>query len=112
MSHRSSLSPQQRRHRPGPSSIRSSRWFGALAAIGACAGMLSACGSSHPARAKSPKTVEYLFSIPTAAGSLIGADDQHLTLRLIGTRDYLTRFTDRPLRAGFVVANVDFARRF
>jgi hypothetical protein len=92
--------------------ISPSRWVGTLAAIGLCAGMLSACGSSHSARSKSPQTVEYLFSIPTTAGSLVGPDDQHLTLRLIGTRDYLTRFTDRPLRGGFVVANADFARRF
>jgi hypothetical protein len=35
-----------------------------------------------------------------------------LTLRLTGTRDYMTRFTDRPLRDAYVVANVDFVRRF
>lgn len=57
-------------------------------------------------------TPSYLFSIPTASGSLIGRNDRHLTLRLIGTRRYLTRFTDRPLRQATVVANVDFARRF
>lgn len=39
-------------------------------------------------------------------------NDHHLTLRLTDTRDYLTQFTDRPLRQAFVVANVDFARRF
>jgi hypothetical protein len=44
--------------------------------------------------------------------SLTGHNDQHLTLRLTDTRDYLTRFTDRPLRQAFVVANVDFAKRF
>ena len=54
----------------------------------------------------------YLFSIPTAAGSLTGRSDAHLTLRMSGARDYLTRFTDRPLRQAFVVANVNFAKRF
>src|SRR4051812_16248374 len=54
----------------------------------------------------------YLFSIPTSSGSLLGPNDQHLTLTLKGTRDYLTQFTDRPLRDAYVAANVDFERRF
>jgi hypothetical protein len=36
----------------------------------------------------------------------------HLVLRLTGARKYLTRFTDRPLREAFVVANTEFASRF
>lgn len=59
-----------------------------------------------------PTPPSYLFSIPSATGSLTGPGDKHLTLRLTGARDYLTRFTDRPLRQAFVVADVDFARRF
>jgi hypothetical protein len=55
----------------------------------------------------------YLFSIPTSSGTLTEATGHHhLTLRLTGARDYLTRFTDRPLRQASVVANADFARRF
>lgn len=59
-----------------------------------------------------PSAVGYLFSIPTAAGSLRGPNDQHLTLSLIGTRDYLTRFTDRPLREAYVLADGTFVKRF
>jgi hypothetical protein len=54
----------------------------------------------------------YLWSIPSASGSLTGPDDKHLVLRLVGLRDYLTRFTDRPVRQAYVVANADFVRRF
>ena len=70
--------------------------------------------TGSPATGSSTPTTKpgYLFSIPAAAGTLTGPDDRHLTLRLTGTRDYLTRFTDRPIREAFVVANVDFARRF
>lgn len=71
-------------------------------------GCCSALAATTP-RAPAPS---YLFSIPTASGSLTGPNDQHLMLRLTGARDYLTQFADRPLRQAFVVANVDFARRF
>jgi hypothetical protein len=79
-----------------------------VVAIGVLFGSDSALAAPTP-RAVTPT---YLFSIPTASGSLTGRNDRHLTLRLTGTRNYLTRFTDRPLRQAFVVANVDFARRF
>jgi hypothetical protein len=69
-------------------------------------------GSAVAATTPQVPAPSYLFSIPTASGSLTGPNDRHLTLRLTGTRNYLTRFTDRPLRQAFVVANVDFARRF
>ena len=59
-----------------------------------------------------PAGRQYLFSISTSSGSLIGPSDKHLTLRLSGARNYLTRFADRPLGEAFVVANVDFAKRF
>jgi uncharacterized protein YjbI with pentapeptide repeats len=75
-------------------------------------GALMSCGSAIATTTPRALTPRYLFSIPTASGSLTGRRDQHLTLRLTDTRDYLTRFTDRPLRQANVVANVDFARRF
>lgn len=55
---------------------------------------------------------QYVFAIPTASGSLMGRGNEHLTLKLVGTRRYLTRFTERPLRRASVVANVVFARQF
>jgi hypothetical protein len=54
----------------------------------------------------------YLWSIPSASGSLTGSNDHHLVLRLVGLRNYLTRFTDRPARQAYVVADADFVRRF
>jgi uncharacterized protein YjbI with pentapeptide repeats len=60
-----------------------------------------------------PPAASYLFSIPTSSGSLTGSGGHHrLKLRLTGARDYLTQFTDRPLRQAFVVANTDFASQF
>ena len=73
---------------------------------------LIGCSSTLAATTGRPPAPSYLFSIPTSSGSLTGPNNQHLTLRLTGARDYLTRFTDRPLRQAFVVANVDFARRY
>ncbi|HEY6398115.1 MAG TPA: hypothetical protein VIX82_11735, partial [Solirubrobacteraceae bacterium] len=69
-------------------------------------------GQAVVATTRPTPSAEYLFSIPTASGALTGPGDKHLTLKLVGTRDYLTRFTDRPLRQAFVVSNVDFVRRF
>jgi hypothetical protein len=88
------------------------RWHGVTAVIAVCVGMLVAGGWAAAGASSPATTTQYLFSIPTASGSLTGPGDKHLTLRLSGTRNYLTRFTDRPLREAFVVANVDFARRF
>ena len=67
----------------------------ALSAATQRASNSTTCGRSRVRRARSP-----------------GPNDQHLTLRLVGVRDYLTRFTDRPVRKAYVVANVDFVRRF
>jgi hypothetical protein len=78
-----------------------------VALVGALLGHAPAIAATAPAPGPS-----YLFSIPTASGTLTGPTGRGLTLRLIGTRDYLTRFTERPLRDASVVANVDFARRF
>ena len=87
----------------------------AAAGIAVLALAVAALLAWRSADAVSPKgstAPRYLFSVPAAAGSLTGPDDGHLTLRLTGARDYLTRFTDRPFREAFVVADVDFARRF
>ena len=83
---------------------------GALMAV--AVGALLGCSPALAATTVRAPTPSYLFSIPTASGSLTGPNDQRLTLRLSGTRDYLTRFTDRPLRKASVVANADFVRRF
>ena len=77
----------------------------ALAALTAGASTLSAATSAR-------QGVNYMWAIPSASGWLTGPNDQHLSLRLVGVRDYLTRFTDRPVRKAYVVANVDFVRRF
>lgn len=77
----------------------------ALAALTTGASTLSAATSA-------PQDVNYMWAIPSASGSLTGPNDQHLALRLVGVRDYLTRFTDRPVRKAYVVANADFVRRF
>jgi hypothetical protein len=90
----------------------SQRWRRYALGILLCAGALWATGSALATKTTHATAPQFLFSIPTASGSLTGPGDKHLTLRLIGTRNYLTRFTDRPLREAFVVANVDFARRF
>ena len=55
---------------------------------------------------------KYLWSQASDSGSLIGPDDQNLTLTLDGADVYTTRFTDRPLRDAYVVNNVDFAKRW
>jgi hypothetical protein len=68
--------------------------------------------STLSAATTAPQQFNYLWSIPSASGSLTGPNNQHLVLRLVGVRDYLTRFTDRPVRQAFVVANADFVRRF
>jgi uncharacterized protein YjbI with pentapeptide repeats len=90
-------------------------WTAAVVSTGALLGCglatAAVAGASTSSRAPVSLPV-YLFSIPTASGSLTGRGDKHLTLRLVGTRDYLTRFTDRPLRQAFVVANVNFVKRF
>ena len=82
------------------------------------AALTTGCGGTHSGTTASSaatlarQQLNYLWAIPSAAGSLTGPDDQHLTLRLVGVRNYLTRFTDRPVRRAYVVANVDFVRRF
>jgi hypothetical protein len=91
----------------------------AVVAIAAPVVALAAgCGGTRPSTstlsAVTParQQLNYLWAIPSTSGSLTGPNDQHLTLRLVGVRNYLTRFTDRPVRQAYVVANVDFVRRF
>lgn len=85
----------------------------AIAAVGLTVGMLLVTPSTLSAATASPQQlVNYLWSIPSASGSLTGPNNQHLVLRLVGLRGYLTRFTDRPVRQAYVVANADFVRRF
>ncbi len=84
---------------------------GAIAAFGLTVGMFLVAFSTLSA-ATAPQQPNYMWSIPSASGSLTGPNDQHLVLRLVGVRDYLTRFTDRPIRKAYVVANADFVRRF
>lgn len=83
-----------------------------LAALTAGCGDTRTVTSKLPAATPARQQLDYLWAIPSASGSLTGRNDQHLTLRLIGVRNYLTRFTERPVRKAYVVANVDFARRF
>jgi hypothetical protein len=85
---------------------------GAIAAFGLTVGVLLIVSSTLPAATAPAQQINYLWSIPSASGSLTGPGDRHLTLRLVGVRDYLTRFTDRPVRRANVVANADFTRRF
>jgi hypothetical protein len=94
------------------------RWSGQMkslalvVAIAASLAALTAASSTLSAATRAPRRLNYLWAIPSASGSLTGLNDRHLTLRLIGVRNYLTRFTDRPFRKAYVVANVDFVRRF
>ena len=85
---------------------------GAIAAFGLAVGMVVVAFSTLSAAATPDQQLNYLWSIPSATGSLTGPDDQHLVLKLGGVRNYLTRFTDRPVRQAYVVANADFVRRF
>jgi hypothetical protein len=77
-----------------------------------CAAALIASSCGGDSADEGPPPASFLFSIPAASGSLRGPSDDALTLRLAGTRNYLTQFSDRPLREAFVIANVDFVRLF
>lgn len=86
----------------------------AAAALGVAVAVLISSGSAMTSTTyRPPSAASYLFSIPTSSGSLTAANGRrHLTLRLTGAREYLTRFTDRPLREAFVVANTEFVSRY
>ena len=83
-----------------------------MAALTAGCGGTRTVTSRLPAVTPARQQINYLWTIPSASGSLTGPNDQHLMLRLVGVRNYLARFTDRPVRRAYVVANADFARRF
>jgi hypothetical protein len=85
---------------------------GAIAAFGLTVGVLLVASPTLAAATVPRQQLNFLWSIPSASGSLTGPNDQHLVLRLVGVRDYMTRFTDRPVRGAYVVANADFVRRF
>lgn len=77
-----------------------------------CVAALAASGCGQSSADTKPPPASFLFSISAASGSLTGPGDDALTLRLAGARDYLTQFSDRPLREAFVVVNVDFVRLY
>ena len=48
--------------------------------------------------------VSFLYVEDAASGTLTGSDDQHLRLTLNNVRDYVTIFTDRPVRASAAIS--------
>jgi hypothetical protein len=52
--------------------------------------------------------VSNLFVEGTGGGIITGSDDQHLTLTLTRPRNYVTAFTDRPIRKAEALSNVAF----
>ena len=60
------------------------------------------------ALAADPNPINLLFVEEAAGGTLTGPDDQHLTLTLTGLRDYVTSYSDRPIRAASLMPNQQF----
>ena len=58
--------------------------------------------------APDPNPINLLFVEEAAGGTLTGPDDQHLTLTLKGLRDYVTSYSDRPIRAASLMPNQQF----
>jgi hypothetical protein len=108
----SCVSPRAQSAATGLQMTQLRRRRAAIAAVGLTVGMLLVASTSLSAATTPPQQFNYLWSIPSASGSLTGPNNQHLVLRLVGLRDYMTRFTDRPVRKAYVVANADFVRRF
>ena len=52
--------------------------------------------------------VSYLFVEDAEGGAITGPDDQHLTLKLTRVRNYVTAFSDRPIRKAEALPNDDF----
>ena len=52
--------------------------------------------------------INLLFVEEAAGGTLTGPDDQHLTLTLKGLRDYVTSYSDRPIRQASLLPNQQF----
>ena len=61
---------------------------------------------------ESDPAASYLWSLTGSHGSLVGPSDENLTLTISGAPRFMTRFTDRPLRQAFVVANRSFVSRW
>ena len=60
------------------------------------------------ALAADPNPINLLFVEEAAGGTLTGPDDQHLTLTLKVLRDYVTSYSDRPIRAASLMPNQQF----
>lgn len=88
------------------------RRSGPIAVLGVAVALLLLASSTLFAATAQRQQVNYLWAVPGASGSLTGPNDQRLTLRLVGVRNYVTRFTDRPVRQAVVDSNADFVRRF
>lgn len=59
-----------------------------------------------------PAPVSWLFVEESGGGTLTGPDDQHLTLTLTHLRNYVTAFTDRPIRSTTAVPNGLFFQKY
>ena len=59
-----------------------------------------------------PAPVSWLFVEEPGGGTLIGPDDQHLTLTLTHLRNYVTGFTDRPIRSTTTAPNAILFQKY
>ena len=59
-----------------------------------------------------PTPVSWLFAEEAGGGTLTGPDDQHLTLTLTHLRNYVTAFTDRPIRSTTAYPNAMFFQKY
>ncbi len=66
--------------------------------------------AATPAPATTP--VSWLFVEEAGGGTLTGPDDEHLTLTLTHLRNYVTAFTDRPIRTTTAVPNPLFFQKY
>jgi hypothetical protein len=68
--------------------------------------------ATTPAPAPAPAPVSWLFVEEAGGGTLTGPDDEHLTLTLTHLRNYVTAFTDRPIRTTTAVPNPLFFQKY
>jgi len=59
-----------------------------------------------------PTPVSWLFVEEAGGGTITGPDDEHLTLTLTHLRNYVTAFTDRPIRTTTAVPNPLFFQKY
>jgi hypothetical protein len=79
------------------------------------AAMLMALALASPmaiAVTPAPAPVSWLFVEEAGGGTITGPDDQHLTLTLTHLRNYVTGFTDRPIRSTTAVPNPLFFQKY